>query len=62
MPAVASLQTDFYQVPLPVVLTDATHGAIPHFELVTVQLHDTDGATGSAIPTRSTPAPKPSPC
>jgi L-alanine-DL-glutamate epimerase-like enolase superfamily enzyme len=46
MSAVASLQTDFYQVPLPVVLTDATHGVIPHFELVTVQLHDTDGATG----------------
>jgi L-alanine-DL-glutamate epimerase-like enolase superfamily enzyme len=43
---VATIRTDFYQVPLPVVLTDSTHGAIPHFELVTVRLQDSDGATG----------------
>jgi L-alanine-DL-glutamate epimerase-like enolase superfamily enzyme len=46
MPTVASVRTDFFQVPLPVVLTDATHGVIPHFELVTVRVTDSDGATG----------------
>ena len=46
MSTVASIRTDFYQVPLPVVLTDSTHGAIPHFELVTVRVQDSDGATG----------------
>lgn len=46
MSTVATIRTDFYQVPLPVVLTDSTHGAIPHFELVTVRLQDSDGATG----------------
>jgi L-alanine-DL-glutamate epimerase-like enolase superfamily enzyme len=43
---VASIRTDFYQVPLPVVLTDATHGVMPHFELVTVRVQDSDGAAG----------------
>jgi L-alanine-DL-glutamate epimerase-like enolase superfamily enzyme len=46
MATVASIRTDFYQVPLPVVLTDSTHGVIPHFELVTVRLQDSDGASG----------------
>ncbi|MCO1659027.1 mandelate racemase/muconate lactonizing enzyme family protein [Pseudonocardia humida] len=46
MPVVTTVRTDFYQVPLPVVLTDSTHGEIPHFELVTVRLEDSDGATG----------------
>ncbi|UNB54447.1 mandelate racemase/muconate lactonizing enzyme family protein [Mycolicibacterium sp. YH-1] len=40
------MRTDFYQVPLPVVLTDAKHGEMSHFELVTVQVEDSDGATG----------------
>lgn len=44
---VASLRTDFYQVPLPVPLTDATHGVIPHFELVTVRVEDSDGMVGT---------------
>jgi L-alanine-DL-glutamate epimerase-like enolase superfamily enzyme len=46
VPVVASVRTDFYEVPLPVVLTDSTHGVIPHFELVTVRVEDSDGATG----------------
>jgi L-alanine-DL-glutamate epimerase-like enolase superfamily enzyme len=46
MPVVTSVRTDFYQVPLPVVLTDSTHGTIPHFELVTVRVEDSDGASG----------------
>jgi L-alanine-DL-glutamate epimerase-like enolase superfamily enzyme len=46
MATVSTVSTDYYQVPLPVPLTDATHGVIPHFELVTVRLRDSDGATG----------------
>lgn len=46
MSTVVSICTDFYQVPLPVTLTDATHGAIPHFELVTVRIQDSDGMAG----------------
>jgi L-alanine-DL-glutamate epimerase-like enolase superfamily enzyme len=46
MSTITSLRTDFFQVPLPVVLTDATHGVIEHFELVTVRVEDSDGAEG----------------
>lgn len=35
-----------YRIPLPVTLSDSTHGAIAAFELVTVRLRDTDGAEG----------------
>jgi L-alanine-DL-glutamate epimerase-like enolase superfamily enzyme len=37
---------DHYRIPLPVVLSDATHGQITHFELVTVRLAARDGADG----------------
>lgn len=47
MALVSALRTGFYQVPLPVVLTDSTHGIIPHFELVTVEVEDSDGAIGT---------------
>jgi L-alanine-DL-glutamate epimerase-like enolase superfamily enzyme len=40
------LQTDHYVIPLPSVLSDSTHGTIRGFELVTVRLHDADGAVG----------------
>ena len=40
------LQADHYVIPLPSVLSDSTHGTIRGFELVTVRLHDTDGAVG----------------
>src|SRR5579885_3372567 len=46
MATVSAVQTDFYQVPLPVPLSDSTHGLIPHFELVIVRLRDSDGASG----------------
>ncbi len=46
MSNIAALRTDFYHVPLPVVLTDSTHGEMKYFELVTVRLRDTDGADG----------------
>src|SRR5205814_4458864 len=40
------LQADHYLIPLPTILSDSTHGAITGFELVTVRLHDRDGAVG----------------
>ncbi len=46
MPAIANLETGFYRVPLPVVLTDATHGEMKAFELNTVRIRDADGAEG----------------
>lgn len=46
MTTIQSVQTDYFLVPLDTVLSDSTHGAIPHFELVTVQITDSDGAVG----------------
>ena len=43
---IAELRADHYLIPLPVVLSDSTHGAIPHFELITVRVTDADGAEG----------------
>jgi L-alanine-DL-glutamate epimerase-like enolase superfamily enzyme len=47
MNRIASLRTDLHHVPLPVVLTDSTHGEMRHFELVTVRLVDSDGVEGT---------------
>ncbi|MBT6138759.1 MAG: mandelate racemase/muconate lactonizing enzyme family protein [Rhodospirillaceae bacterium] len=41
------ISTDHYRIPLPVVLSDSTHGEISAFELVCVRITDTDGVTGS---------------
>ena len=46
MAAIASLRSDFYRIPLPVVLTDSTHGEMTSFELITVRVVDGDGAEG----------------
>jgi L-alanine-DL-glutamate epimerase-like enolase superfamily enzyme len=46
MTTVADLRSDYYRVPLPVPLTDSTHGAMQYFELVTVRLTDSEGAEG----------------
>jgi L-alanine-DL-glutamate epimerase-like enolase superfamily enzyme len=43
---IASLETGFYRIELPVALSDSTHGTITHFELITVRLRDSDGAEG----------------
>jgi L-alanine-DL-glutamate epimerase-like enolase superfamily enzyme len=43
---IESIQTDYFLVPLETVLSDSTHGTIPHFELVTVRVTDSDGAQG----------------
>jgi L-alanine-DL-glutamate epimerase-like enolase superfamily enzyme len=43
---IAALDVGHYRIPLATVLSDATHGEITHFELVTVRLRDADGAEG----------------
>ena len=44
--ALAGLDVGHYRIPLPVVLSDSTHGDISHFELVTVRLRDGEGGEG----------------
>ena len=46
MPRIAHIETGFYRVPLPVVLTDSTHGEMKAFELITARVRDADGAEG----------------
>ena len=46
MPSVSSVETGFYRIPLPTVLTDSMHGVMRAFELVTVRVRDGDGAEG----------------
>ncbi len=43
---IASVQADHYRVPLPVALSDSTHGTMEAFELITVRIRDDDGAEG----------------
>src|SRR5215475_14176451 len=40
------LKADHYRIPLPVALSDSTHGTIKGFELVTVRVRDHGGAEG----------------
>src|SRR5262249_5382834 len=37
---------DHYRIPLPVALSDSTHGTITAFELITVRVRDAEGAEG----------------
>ena len=46
MTTIKTIRSDFYRIPLPVVLTDSTHGAMKHFELIAVRVVDSDGAQG----------------
>ena len=46
MAAIADIQSGFYRIPLPVVLSDSTHGEMTAFELNTVRIRDADGAEG----------------
>lgn len=46
MAKIASLITRCHRVPLPVVLSDSTHGDITHFELISVTLRDSEGLEG----------------
>ena len=43
---IAAVGVDHYRIPLPVVLSDSTHGDIAAFELVTVRLRDAAGVEG----------------
>jgi L-alanine-DL-glutamate epimerase-like enolase superfamily enzyme len=46
MALITTLESGFHRIPLPVVLTDSTHGTMRDFELLTVKLRDADGAEG----------------
>jgi L-alanine-DL-glutamate epimerase-like enolase superfamily enzyme len=46
MNTIKTIRPDFYRIPLPVVLTDSTHGAMKYFELIAVRVVDSDGAQG----------------
>src|SRR5215831_8053205 len=43
---ITHLAVDHFLIPLPVVLSDSTHGDIAEFELVTVRLRDAAGVEG----------------
>jgi L-alanine-DL-glutamate epimerase-like enolase superfamily enzyme len=43
---IAAVETGHYRIPLPVTLSDSTHGEITHFELIAVRVEDRDGRAG----------------
>jgi len=43
---IAEVKSDYFRIPLPVPLSDSTHGFMPDFELVTIRIRDADGAEG----------------
>ncbi len=43
---ITTVQTDHFRIPLPAILSDATHGEISHFALITVRVRCDDGAEG----------------
>jgi L-alanine-DL-glutamate epimerase-like enolase superfamily enzyme len=43
---IREVQADHYLIPLPVALSDSTHGTIRGFELVTVRVRDAEGVEG----------------
>ncbi len=47
MGKIQHVETGLYRIPLPVALSDSTHGEMTHFELITVRIRDQDGAEGS---------------
>jgi L-alanine-DL-glutamate epimerase-like enolase superfamily enzyme len=46
MAHIKSIETGHYRIPLSVTLSDSTHGEITAFELITLRVHDADGAEG----------------
>src|SRR3954463_9033693 len=46
MPRISTIETGFYRIPLPVMLSDSTHGDMAAFELITCRIRDADGAEG----------------
>ena len=49
MARIATIETGFYRIPLPVTLSDSTHGEIAAFELITCRIRDADGAEGAGL-------------
>src|SRR3954467_3316777 len=47
MPRISNIETGFYRIPLPVKLSDSTHGDIAAFELITCRIRAADGARGA---------------
>jgi len=43
---IASLESTCYRIPLPVALSDSTHGTMTHFELISARVTDQDGVAG----------------
>ena len=46
MAYIEALDVACHRIPLPVTLSDSTHGSIAEFELITVHVRDADGETG----------------
>jgi L-alanine-DL-glutamate epimerase-like enolase superfamily enzyme len=46
MTTIASIETGCYRIPLPIALSDSTHGQMTHFELITARIRDSDGVEG----------------
>src|SRR5215472_10828924 len=46
MASIKTTETGIYRIPLTVTLSDSTHGEINAFELITIRVHDSDGAEG----------------
>lgn len=46
MANIAAIESNFYKIPLPKVLSDSTHGTISAFELITVRIRDNQGMEG----------------
>lgn len=43
---IVDVRADHFRIPLPVVLSDSTHGEMTHFELITVRLRSDSGEQG----------------
>ena len=43
---ISSIETGLYHIPLPNVLTDATHGEMRHFAVIFVRINTDEGASG----------------
>src|SRR5262245_50931232 len=46
MARIEAVEAGRYRIPLDTVLTDATHGTMTSFELITIRVRDSDGAQG----------------
>ena len=43
---ITHVYTDHYRIPLPVLLSDSTHGEISHFGLITARVQSSEGVEG----------------